>query len=121
MGIDHSTREASVSQTLTLRCLFVLAYTYYAFFEWSLIVSDLAFDAVALLDFDTFELRVVDVGLGGKHDGAFNDLKTYGGNESSIKPFEIVSFVADVYLGKNLSIGIYYDAFREPCSNLATP
>ncbi|KAK3813176.1 MAG: calcofluor white hypersensitive protein [Benniella sp.] len=75
------------------------AYTYYAFFEWSLIVSDLAFDAVALLDFDTFELRVVDVGLGGKHDGAFNDLKTYGGNESSIKPFEIVSFVADVYLG----------------------
>ncbi|KAF9546488.1 hypothetical protein EC957_009701 [Mortierella hygrophila] len=85
------------------------AYTYYAFFEWSLIFSDLAFDAVCLIDFETFEFRVVDIGMGGKREGnssALNDLKTYGGSEKgvgaaigSIKPFEIISFAADVYLG----------------------
>ncbi|KAG0291718.1 hypothetical protein BGZ98_002918 [Dissophora globulifera] len=85
------------------------AYTYYAFFEWSLIISDLAFDAVNLIDFETFEFRIVDVGMGGKqggNGGALNGLKTYGGSEGglaatlgSIKPFELVSFVSDVYLG----------------------
>lgn len=85
------------------------AYTYYAFFEWSLIISDLAFDAVCLIDFETFELRVVDIGMGGKREGnssALNDLKTYGGSEKgvgaalgSVKPFEAISFAADVYLG----------------------
>ncbi|KAK5827911.1 calcofluor white hypersensitive protein precursor [Linnemannia elongata] len=85
------------------------AYTYYAFFEWSLIISDLAFDAVCLIDFETFEFRVVDIGMGGKREGnssALNDLKTYGGSEKgvgaaigSIKPFEVISFAADVYLG----------------------
>ncbi|KAG0306219.1 hypothetical protein BGZ97_000834, partial [Linnemannia gamsii] len=85
------------------------AYTYYAFFEWSLIISDLAFDAVCLIDFETFEFRVVDIGMGGKREGnisALNDLKTYGGSEKGvgaaigdIKPFEVISFAADVYLG----------------------
>ncbi|ORZ19936.1 Frag1/DRAM/Sfk1 family protein [Lobosporangium transversale] len=84
------------------------AYTYYAFFEWSLIISDLAFDAVCLIDFQTFELRIVDVGLNGKQEDsakALNGLKTYGGNGgisaslASIKPFEVISFAADVYLG----------------------
>ncbi|KAF9272744.1 hypothetical protein BGZ68_002124, partial [Mortierella alpina] len=83
------------------------AYTHYAFFEWSLIFSDLAFDAVCMIDFAAFELRVVDVGVNGKHDGstsALNDLKTYGGSDSaaasigSIKPFEAISFASDVYL-----------------------
>ncbi|KAI8598621.1 Frag1/DRAM/Sfk1 family protein [Dissophora ornata] len=97
------------------------AYTYYAFFEWSLIVSDLAFDA-------TFEVRVVDVGMNGA--GAYNnDLKIFGGNGGGgssgsirafggtggvfgnskvgssntvlgqIKPADALSFAADVYLG----------------------
>ncbi|KAF9960842.1 hypothetical protein BGZ72_005678 [Mortierella alpina] len=83
------------------------AYTYYAFFEWSLIISDLAFDAVCMIDFAAFELRVVDVGVNGKHEGstsALNDLKTYGGSDKAvasiggIKPFEAISFVSDVYL-----------------------
>jgi hypothetical protein len=90
-----------------------LAYTYYAFFEWSLIISDLAFDAVCLIDFETFEFRIVDIGMAGKREGnysALNDLKTYGGSKKSatnavigegIKPFEAISFVADVYLGKS--------------------
>jgi hypothetical protein len=38
-----------------------LAYTTYAFFEWSLILYDVAFDAVTALDFQNFELYVVDV------------------------------------------------------------
>ncbi|KAL1841138.1 hypothetical protein VTJ49DRAFT_7363 [Mycothermus thermophilus] len=37
------------------------AYTIYAFFEWSLIILDIAFDAVTALDFDTFEVVVKDV------------------------------------------------------------
>ena len=36
------------------------AYTTYAFFEWSLIILDIAFDAVTALDFDTFELVIKD-------------------------------------------------------------
>lgn len=36
------------------------AYTKYAFFEWSLILFDVGFDAVTALDFEGFELRVVD-------------------------------------------------------------
>ncbi|CAI4215564.1 unnamed protein product [Parascedosporium putredinis] len=37
------------------------AYTVYAFFEWSLILFDVAFDAVTALDFSTFEVVVKDV------------------------------------------------------------
>lgn len=37
------------------------AYTTYAFFEWALILFDVAFDAVTILDFDTFEIVVKDV------------------------------------------------------------
>ncbi|EXJ85780.1 hypothetical protein A1O1_06148 [Capronia coronata CBS 617.96] len=37
------------------------AYTIYAFFEWSLILFDVAFDAVTALDFETFEIVVKDV------------------------------------------------------------
>lgn len=37
------------------------AYTIYAFFEWALILFDVAFDAVTALDFRTFEVVVRDV------------------------------------------------------------
>ncbi|KAJ4861990.1 frag1/DRAM/Sfk1 family domain-containing protein [Trichoderma breve] len=37
------------------------AYTTYAFFEWALILFDVAFDAVTALDFNTFEISVKDV------------------------------------------------------------
>jgi hypothetical protein len=37
------------------------AYTTYAFFEWSLIILDVGFDAVTALDFDTFEVMVKDI------------------------------------------------------------
>ncbi|WEW60472.1 Protein cwh43 [Emydomyces testavorans] len=37
------------------------AYTKYAFFEWSLILFDVGFDAVTALDFEGFELVVKDV------------------------------------------------------------
>lgn len=38
-----------------------LAYTRYAFFEWSLILFDVGFDAVTAFDFDAFEIVVRDV------------------------------------------------------------
>lgn len=37
------------------------AYTIYAFFEWSLILFDVGFDAVTALDFAGLDFRVVDV------------------------------------------------------------
>ena len=37
------------------------AYTIYAFFEWALILFDVAFDAVTALDYETFEIIVKDV------------------------------------------------------------
>ena len=39
----------------------VTAYTIYAFFEWALVLLDVAFDAVTALDFESFELVVKDV------------------------------------------------------------
>jgi hypothetical protein len=38
-----------------------LAYTRYAFFEWSLILFDVGFDAITVLDFEGLELVVRDV------------------------------------------------------------
>ncbi|KAF9976615.1 hypothetical protein BGZ75_000211 [Mortierella antarctica] len=83
------------------------AYTYYAFFEWSLIISDLAFDAVCMIDFETLEFRVVDLGVHGYYDPimAFGDLKTSGSGAkvssilSQITPAMALSYAADVYLG----------------------
>ena len=37
------------------------AYTIYAFFEWSLVILDVAFDAVTAMDFKNFELVVKDI------------------------------------------------------------
>lgn len=36
------------------------AYTTYAFFEWSLILYDVAYDAVTAIEFQNFELAIVD-------------------------------------------------------------
>jgi hypothetical protein len=37
-----------------------VAYTTYAFFEWSLIIYDVAYDAVTAIEFQNFELSIVD-------------------------------------------------------------
>lgn len=37
------------------------AYTIYAFFEWALVLLDVAFDAVTVLDFSSFEIVIKDV------------------------------------------------------------
>lgn len=37
-----------------------LAYTIYAFFEWALVLLDVAFDTVTALDFTSLELVVKD-------------------------------------------------------------
>jgi hypothetical protein len=36
----------------------MLAYTIYAFFEWSLILYDVAFDAITAMDFERFEIKI---------------------------------------------------------------
>jgi hypothetical protein len=45
-----------VAHTLTRQ-----AYTIYAFFEWALVLLDVAFDAVTVMDFDSFEIIVKDI------------------------------------------------------------
>ena len=37
-----------------------VAYTLYAFFEWALILFDVAFDAITIYDFSGFEIIVRD-------------------------------------------------------------
>lgn len=102
-----------------------IAYTYYALFEWSLIFSDLAFDAVCMIDFEAFEIRVVDVGMGGSGNydvgsSSFNELRTFGGGSKSksivspVRLMDSLSFVADVYLGMwemNDGIGAFLITF----------
>lgn len=39
----------------------IIAYTIYAFFEWSLIIYDVAFDAVTSFDFERFEVKISHV------------------------------------------------------------
>jgi hypothetical protein len=38
-----------------------IAYTKYAFFEWSLVLLDVAFDACTMYDFESFEIVIRDV------------------------------------------------------------
>ncbi|KKY28169.1 putative integral plasma membrane [Phaeomoniella chlamydospora] len=84
------------------------AYTTYAFFEWSLIIFDVAFDAVTAIDFEGFELVVKDVkghGRGNsrllkdtvvdeKNDKALAD--TFGGRFQWSAAFDAA---ADIYNG----------------------
>jgi hypothetical protein len=44
--------------TVLSSSFFFSAYTIYAFFEWSLIIYDVAFDAVTSIDFERFEIKV---------------------------------------------------------------
>ncbi len=37
------------------------AYTIYAFFEWSLVLLDVAFDAVTMVEFSKFEIVIKDI------------------------------------------------------------
>lgn len=47
-------------------CVLMLptAYSVYAIFEWSLILLDIAFDSIAVLDLKRLEIRVLDLGEG---------------------------------------------------------
>lgn len=58
-GKKWQSREKRTEQALTDMRL--TAYTTYAFFEWSLVLLDVAFDAVTALDFDSFEVVIRDI------------------------------------------------------------
>lgn len=84
------------------------AYTTYAFFEWALILFDVAFDAVTALDFDTFELVVKDVkgSSKGKNkivaDAVFEKEKNKQVNQVFGQAFswtESIDAAADIYNG----------------------
>lgn len=84
------------------------AYTKYAFFEWSLILFDVGFDAVTALDFESFELVVRDVK--GVSRGQFKTTTDSVLEKEKGKPVgntfgegffwtEIIDAVSDVYNG----------------------
>ncbi|KAK4157789.1 Frag1/DRAM/Sfk1 family-domain-containing protein [Chaetomidium leptoderma] len=85
------------------------AYTTYAFFEWSLILLDVGFDAVTALDFDTFEVVVRDVkgaskGVNGSSVPAAvlekeKDKATGGVFSAGFRLGEALDIAADVYHG----------------------
>ncbi|KAF7728465.1 hypothetical protein EC973_006018 [Apophysomyces ossiformis] len=76
------------------------AYTTYAFFEWSLILYDVAFDAVTAIDFQNFEITVLD--MTGGAIGAIPFTKE--GSSDKISPSALHTlnlmrgFVAESYL-----------------------
>ncbi|CAB4403883.1 unnamed protein product [Rhizophagus irregularis] len=82
------------------------AYTTYAFFEWSLIVYDVIFDAFSLFDFSNIELRIVDIK---SREGIINastekpeKSKKYSRNIESMFKYSfwnnLRGFVVDTYL-----------------------
>ncbi|GAB7332676.1 hypothetical protein MBLNU13_g04429t1 [Cladosporium sp. NU13] len=84
------------------------AYTIYAFFEWSLVLLDVAFDAVTALDFSGFEIVVKDVkGLSRGNKQSVSDAVLEKEKDKPIgQVFDgrfswaaLLDAVADVYLG----------------------
>ncbi|KAF3196883.1 hypothetical protein TWF192_003652 [Orbilia oligospora] len=85
------------------------AYTIYAFFEWSLILYDVGFDAVTALDFEGFELRLVDTK--GFHKGTTQLADVYADDAKKTKQplaqeftgtfswAALIDTASDVYLG----------------------
>ncbi|KAG0181862.1 hypothetical protein DFQ28_005065 [Apophysomyces sp. BC1034] len=76
------------------------AYTTYAFFEWSLILYDVAFDAVSAIDFQNFEFVLIDL-----TGGAIGTIPlTKEGTDDKISPSALHTlsllrgFVAESYL-----------------------
>lgn len=58
-GAPRCGRYASVN-TIMSKLLTLSAYTIYSFFEWSLVLLDVAFDAVTMIEFKDFEIVVKD-------------------------------------------------------------
>lgn len=55
------------------------AYSRYAYCEWWLILSDIAFDAATALDFASLEIQIVDLGVGEKGEkGEKTESQRYG-------------------------------------------
>ncbi|KAF7505987.1 hypothetical protein GJ744_012334 [Endocarpon pusillum] len=83
------------------------AYTIYAFFEWSLILFDVGFDAVTALDFESFELVVKDVkGLSRGAKLLKDDVLEESKDKPLAQPFEgpyswsiLLDAAADIYTG----------------------
>ncbi|KAF3276071.1 hypothetical protein TWF970_006360 [Orbilia oligospora] len=85
------------------------AYTIYAFFEWSLILYDVGFDAVTALDFEGFELHLVDTK--GFHKGTTQLADVYADDAKKTKQplaqeftgafswAALIDTASDVYLG----------------------
>ncbi|CAN8105366.1 unnamed protein product [Discula destructiva] len=85
------------------------AYTTYAFFEWALVLLDLAFDAVTALDFDSFEVVIRDVkgiSKGANHSSVSSaelekekERMTAGVFTRPFGTNEAIDIVADIYHG----------------------
>ncbi|KAK4549214.1 hypothetical protein LTR36_007672 [Oleoguttula mirabilis] len=84
------------------------AYTIYAFFEWALVLLDVAFDAVTALDFSTFEVIVKDTkGLSRGNKRRVQDAILEKQKDKPIGQVfnakfhwhEMLDAVADVYIG----------------------
>ncbi|KAF8475983.1 calcofluor white hypersensitive protein [Kalaharituber pfeilii] len=85
------------------------AYTIYAFFEWSLILFDVGFDAVTALDYAGLEFRVVDVkGVSKGQSGILADsVAEKAKNDKNLKQLvsgkftwsDLLDSAADIYTG----------------------
>lgn len=70
------------------------AYTYYAFFEWALVLFDVAYDSATALDFTALEIRLVDV-KGISSSMQFNEVNAFSSKKN--KGFASLDFVMSVF------------------------
>ncbi|KAF2717396.1 hypothetical protein K431DRAFT_307004 [Polychaeton citri CBS 116435] len=84
------------------------AYTIYAFFEWSLVLLDVGFDAITAIDFSSFEIQIRDVkGLSRGDKARVSDriLEKEKGKaigqvfDARFRWPDLFDAIADVYLG----------------------
>ncbi|CEP14470.1 hypothetical protein [Parasitella parasitica] len=84
------------------------AYTTYAFFEWSLILYDVAYDAVTAIEFQDFELFIVDktgAALITESSVPFASNPDESISPSTLRIFALLpGFATETYLGTSLSV-----------------
>jgi hypothetical protein len=63
--VQHKVHRVAGGKSVRLHCLTsanpLAAYTIYAFFEWAMVLLDVGFDAVTMIEFQHFEVVIKDV------------------------------------------------------------
>ncbi|CAJ0827886.1 7763_t:CDS:10 [Entrophospora sp. SA101] len=82
------------------------AYTTYAFLEWSLIIYDIAFDAITFLDFNFFELQIINANLQQEVFFSSDEIVFKVDSWSNARGFIADTYLAFIYWSMLTSLGL---------------